>query len=274
MGNTSRFKNSPLLVVCALIAMECMLPAARSPAADEDALVSLWRQHMTAPEDHAAIILACQSYASTHAGDPLVPVARGIEAWHKLRTGMLQEAFAIWESDFALPSTPLNDCARRLACGWMSRADREKVAGALQAHYRKEVAYPSELSQVGSHPKLNSDAKPPQTDRFGKPWVYSLTGITTASGFQDQKYSLRSAVLGPLSELRAAQELAYGSKITAIPQRITTMPDSTLAVSFKIGTSVSLSLLGPGTGDLHLAFIGLKCIVVCDHTHWKIFPRP
>jgi hypothetical protein len=78
----------------------------------------------------------------------------------------------------------------------------------------------------------------------------------------------------PRPKIFTAQELAYGSKITAIPQRITTMPDSTLAVSFKLGTSVSLSLLGPGTGDLHLAFIGLKCIVVCDHTHWKIFPRP
>jgi hypothetical protein len=251
-----------------------MLTAARPPAADEDGLINLWRQHTTAPEDHEMIIHACQSFASTHAGDPLIPVARGIEAWHKLRTGKLQEAFAIWESDFALPSTPLNDCARRLASGWMSRADRERVAAALQAYYRKEIAYPTDLAQVGSHPKLNSDQKPPETDRFGKPWVYSLTGLTRVSGFKDQKYALRSVVLGPLSELRAAQELAYGSKITAVPQRITTMPDNTLAVSFKIGNTVSLSLLGPGTGDLHLAFIGLKCIVVCDHTHWKIFPRP
>jgi hypothetical protein len=33
-------------------------------------------------------------------------------------------------------------------------------------------------------------------------------------------------------------------------------------------------MIGAGAGDLHLAFIGAKIIVVCDHTHWKIFPRP
>ena len=74
--------------------------------------------------------------------------------------------------------------------------------------------------------------------------------------------------------MQSAASLAYASKITAVPQRVITMPNNTSAVSFNLGKSVSMSMVGPGQGDLHLAFIGAKFIVVCDHTHWKILPRP
>jgi hypothetical protein len=243
-------------------------------AADEEGLISVWRQHLIAPDDHAVAIKACEAFVAAHPADPLVPVARGIEAWHKLRDGRRSEASAIWEADLSLPSSALNDCARRLAFGWMSRFDREKVVEALQAYYKKEVAYPKELSQISIHPGLKNGPKPPETDRFGKPWSYTLTGFEKTKGFKDQKYSLRSAVLGDLSELNAAEKLAYGSKIIAVPQRVVTLPNNTLGISFNVGSGVLLSMVGPGAGDLHLAFVGNKFIVVCDHTHWKILPRP
>jgi hypothetical protein len=243
-------------------------------AADEEGLISVWRQHLMAPDDHQVAIKACEAFVAAHPADPLVPVVRGIEAWHKLRDGRRSEASAIWEADLSLPSSPLNDCARRLAFGWMSRFDREKVAEALQAYYKKEVAYPKELAQISIHPGLKNGPKPPETDRFGKPWSYTLTGFEKTKGFKDQKYSLRSVVLGDLSEINAAEKLAYGSKIIAVPQRVVTLPNNALGISFNVGTSVLLSMVGPGAGDLHLAFVGNKFIVVCDHTHWKILPRP
>jgi len=229
---------------------------------------------MASLDDHENLIKACRAFAATHAGDPLLTVARGLEAWHTLRDGKRIEAFAIWEADLSLPPSPLNDCARRVACGWMTRADREKVVAALQAYYRKEICYPKDLAQIASHPRLKNEPKPPETDRFGKPWNYAPAGFEKLKGFADQKYRLHSTVLGDLSSLSAAENLPYGSKIQSVPQRVMTMPDNSLAVSFAVGKASTLSMIGPGEGDLHLAFVGSKIIVVCDHTHWKLLPRP
>lgn len=240
-------------------------------AADEDGLITLWKLHMTVLDDNESVIAACREFSATHVSDPLLPVARGIEEWRMLRAGKREEAFAMYEADLALPPSPMNDCVRRLASGWMTRADREKVVSALQVYYRKEVAYPKDLAQIATHPRLKNEPKPPEMDRFGKSWSYTLTGFQRAKGFADQKYSLRSAVLGDLSELKVAEKLPYATRISAAPLRVITMPDNALAVSFKLG---SLSMVGPGPGDLHLAFVGTKIIVVCDHTHWKILPRP
>jgi hypothetical protein len=248
------------------------VPAAR--AADEDGLVALWKQHMQAGAEHEAVIAACRAFAATHANDLLLPVARGIEAWRTLRAGNREAAFALYEADLALPPAPVNDCARRLASGWLTRADREKIDAALHAYYRKEIAYPKELAQLASHPRFKKEPRLPEVDRFGKPWSYTLTSFEKFKGLADQRYALRSAVLGELSELKAAEALPYAGQISAVPLRVIAMPDNTSAVSFRQGATTALSLLGPGAGELHLAFVGAKIIVVCDHTHWKLLPRP
>ena len=248
-------------------------------AADEDGLLELWKQHMAAPDDHETVIKACRDFSTAHAGDPLLPVVRGIEEWHTLRAGKHDEAFAMFEPDLALPPSPLNDGARRIAFAWITRKDREKVAAALQAYYRKEIAYPKTLEQVAAHPKLKS-APPPLNDRFGKPWNYALTGFDKVKGFEklkgfaDQKYSLRSAVLGDLSDIKSAEKLPYAARISAVPQQVIPAPGNLLAVKFNLGKTTSVIGAGTSAGDLHLAFVGTKIIVVCDYTHWKLFLRP
>lgn len=246
----------------------------RVQAADEDALVALWRQHSTTSEDHETVIAACRVFTQSHPNDPLTVVARGIEAWRTLKAGNREEAFTLYASDLALPPSPLNDCAQRLAKAWMTRFDHEKLESALRTYYRREIAYPKDLSQIASHPRFKDEPKPPETDRFGKPWIYALTSLDKLKGFNDQRYTLRSVILGDLSDLKTAAALPYGARLVSVPLRVVAMPDNTPAVSFKTGTSTALSLPGPGTGDLHLAFIGYKIIVVCDHTHWKLLPRP
>ena len=249
-------------------------------AADEDGLLELWKQHMATTDDHETVIKACREFSAAHAGDPLLPVVRGIEEWHTLRAGKQDEAFVMFEADLALPPSPLNDGARRIAFAWMTRKDREKVAAALQAYYRKEVAYPKALEQIAAHPKLKSAPPPPLNDRFGKPWNYALTGFEKVKGFEklkgfaDQKYSLRSAVLGDLSDLKSAEKLPYAERISAIPQQVIPAPGNLLAVKFNLGKTTAVIGAGTAAGDLHLAFVGTKIIVVCDYTHWKIFPRP
>jgi hypothetical protein len=259
-----------LALACALL--PSLLPTAQ--AADEDALLTLWKQHMTTQDDHEAVVAACRAFTTSHPDDPLAVVARGIEAWRCLRAGRREEAFALYAADLTLPPSPFNDSARRLALAWMSRADMEKVAASLRTYYRREIAYPKHLAHISSHPKFKNETSPPETDRFGKPWLYTLTGFEKLKGFPDQRYTLKSTVLGDLSDLKAAEALPYASRILAVPQRIVAMPDNTTAVSFKNGANTSLSLMGPGAGELHLAFVGYKIIVVCDHTHWKLLPRP
>lgn len=243
-------------------------------AAEEDALLELWKQQMETPDDHDAVIKACREFATTHAADPLLPVVRGFETWRMLRAGREPEAFKMIEADLVAPAGPVNDGARRLALGWMSRADREQVLPALQAYFRKEIAYPKTLEQVAAHPKLKALPQPPWRDRFGKPWDYSLTGFAKVKGFADQKYALRSAVLGDTSELKAALKLPYASRISAVPQQVIPAPGNTQAVKFNLAGSTAIVGVGQATGDLHVAFVGAKIIVVCDFTHWRILPRP
>lgn len=258
-----------LLVVWAVLV--CGISAC---AAEEDGLLELWKQHMATPDDHEAVIKACREFATAHAGDPLLPVARGFEEWHTLRAGKQPEALQMFEADLTVPAGTVNDGARRLALGWMTRADRELLVPALQAYYRSEIAYPKTLEQLAAHPKLKGQPQPPWRDRFGKPWEYALTGIAKVKGFADQKYSLRSAVLGDTSEMKVAVKLPYAARISAVPQQVIPAPGNTLAVKFNLAGKTSVVGVGQAAGDLHVAFVGEKIIAVCDHTHWKILPRP
>lgn len=237
-------------------------------AADEDALLELWKQHLATPEDHEAVLKACSEFAVEHAVDPLLPIVRGLETWHKLRAGRRSEALQGMATDATAPAGAVHDGARRIALGWITRVDREQVAAALQVYYRKQVAYPKSLDQ------LPADARPPLNDRFGKPWNYKLTGFAKVPGFADQKYSLQSAALGDTSDFKAAVQLPYAARIAAVPVQILAAPGNTQAVKFNLGGSAAVVGVGQSAGDLYLAFVGAKIVVVCDYTHWKILSRP
>ena len=119
-------------------------------------------------------------------------------------------------------------------------------------------------------------ARPPMTDRMGRPWSYRLVSLGKLSGLADQKYVLQSTALGELTELAAAVQAPYGSSIQAVPAQVLPAIGEIVPVKFKLsgkgGTAVVQA--GQATGDLYLAFVGSKIVVVCDYTHWKILPRP
>jgi hypothetical protein len=268
LAHVSEARSRLLLLVLAVLV--CSISA---HAADEDGFLELWKQHMATPDDHEAVTKACRDFAAAHAGDPLLPVARGFEEWHMLRAGQQAEAFKMIEADLAAPAGPVTDGGRRLAQGWLTRSDREQVVAALRAYHRKEIAYPKTLEQLAAHPKLKNEPKPPFLDRFGKPWSYQLTGFAKLKGFADQNYSLRSTALGDLSDIKSAIRVPYASHIKAVPVQVIPAGNS-LAVKFNLSGSAAIVGVGQATGDLHVAFVGAKIVVVCDYTHWKIFPRP
>jgi hypothetical protein len=251
------------LFFCALVVGNT---AAR--AVEEGALLDLWTQHIETPDDHDAVIKACRDFAKAHGDDPLLPVVRGIEAWRQLRTSHRAEALEIFSADLTAPPGPITDAARRIALGWMTRVDREQIAAGLQAYYRKQVAYPKSLDQ------LPAEARRPANDRFGKPWNYKLTGFAKLTGFTDQKYSLQSAFLGDTSDFKAAVKLPYAARLSATPVQVVAGPGNLPAVKFNVAGGAPVIAVGQAAGDLYLAFVGAKIVVVCDYTHWKIFPRP
>ena len=256
-----------LLCLAAFVSPAC--------AANETGLLELWKQHLASPEDHEAVIKSCESFLLANPSDPLLPVVRGIEAWHHFRAGRNADALRMTEPYLAAPPGPVTDSARVLAQGWLTRLDREKVAAALQLYYRKEIAYPKTLEQVAKHPKIPADAQPPFTDRFGKPWIYRLTGFGKVPGFADQKYALESLALGDLSDLKTALQAPYASRIQATPAQVLAAPGNSVAVKFNVpGKGAAVVGVGQAVGDLHLAFVGSQIVVVCDYTHWKIFPKP
>lgn len=263
----SRFpRNLLLAVACA---------ASVAHAANEAALLELWQHHAAKPDDHETAIKECRAFAAANANEPLLPIVNELESWHHLRAGHDAEALRLLESYAAAPAGPLTDGARRVALGWLTRFDREKVAAALQVYYKKEIAYPKSLDQLSTLPKLPAAARPPLTDRFGKPWVYQLTGFSKLPGFTDQKYSLQSAALGDLSELKKTLALPYASRLSATPAQVLAAADGSQAVRFNIpGKSGIVISLGQAAGDLHVAFVGAQIIAVCDFTHWTIYPRP
>jgi hypothetical protein len=237
-------------------------------AADEAALLGLWERHTEKPDDHPAMLKACGEFATAHADDPLLPVVRGIEAWHLMRTGRRTDALKMMTVDLSAPASPVNEGARRIAQGWLTRADRDDVAAALQTYYRKHVAYPKSLDQ------LPVEGRPPLNDRFGKPWNYQLTGFAKLKGFADQKYSLLSPFLGDTSDFKAALKLAGGARISAEPMQLVAGPANTAAVKFKLPQGETVIGIGQAANDLYLAFVGTRIVIVCDYTHWKILPRP
>lgn len=268
MAATARFQH----VLVALLFAIVLVSSAR--AANETALLELWQQHTATPEAHEEVISACRSFATANAGDPLLPVVQGIEAWHHLRAGRSADGLRLMEPHLTAPAGPITDAARALARGWFTRFDREKVTGSLQAYYRKAVAFPKTLDQLANDPKLPADARPPGTDRFGKPWNYRLTGFKTVSGFGDQKYALQSDALSDLSDLKAALKIPYASRIQMTPVQIVPGPGNTVAVKLSGKSGPAIIGVGQGAGALQVAFAGAQIVVLCDHAHWKIFPKP
>ena len=252
------------------------LCVASADAANEAGLLKIWNQHIATPQDHDALIKSCTAFMTDYPSDPLKPIAQDIEAWHKMQAGRDKEAWPILESHLNAPADPVSDGARLIAKGWLSRLDREKAVAALLKYYRNEVQFPENLEAVFTHPKIPATLHPPRVDRFGKPWVYQLNGTQKIPGFLNQKYALVSSELGDFSDLKKALAAPYAAQIVVKPIQVLPLLGDVTPVKFSTPEKNVTVLLTPGKSgkDFYLAYAGAQIIVVCDHMHWKVFPKP
>ncbi len=244
--------------------------------AGESAFWDLWKIHDRDPSRHEDLAARCRKFFEANPADPLRDAAKSLEAWHLLAAGREGEAWPIFEAQCALAGNGVQTGAARVARGWISRRDREKVAAALKQYYAGEIAFPAALSEIAAHPDIPAGSQPPANDAFGAPWSYRLTGFEGVPGFENQKYSLECAELGPLSGLRESLGIPYAGHIAIKPTAIKPGPGGVPVVTFQSPDSKGVSVVGEGQAakGVHLAFAGRTLVLVCDATHWKALPAP
>ncbi len=257
----------------------CLL-SLRSHAANETDFVKIWQQHIKHPDQHAEAIAACRKFSTNNKGDELIRVVQGIEIWHLLKTNQNQEAVEILESHLTSNSSRTGTGAAIMARNWMSLLDIEPVKQALQYYYRKEVGYPKSLDALIGHPGIPVELKFSLNDRWDHPWTYRLTGFKSAPGFRNQRYSISCSMLDTTTDLISALQLPYASEIHALPIYTRTTGNSSVVVEFAnwIGEQEEgqrfLLSVGKKSGDIFLAYVGEKLIIICDRIHWKVLPKP
>lgn len=242
--------------------------------ASEERLQAIWDTHQATPQLHEQVIALCRDFARSRPGDLLLPVAQGLQTWHLLQDGKEREALQLVDEHLqAAGGDAVTAAARRLAQAWKSRSLRNQVVQALQTYYRKEVAYPPSLAGLERLPGIPEAQRPPLADAFGTPWTYRLTGFQKLPGFENQRYLLESAALGPSSGLAEALRLPYASGISAVPERVA---EETPLPKVILRTAAGSGLLVPGQelGGVSLAFAGRKLVILANHSYWKVYPRP
>ena len=272
----------PSRLCCLLLSALLLSSAARG--ADEKGLWDLWKRHEASSSNHTALVHACRQFAERNPSDALLPVARGIEAWHLFQLGHVEEGRALLLPYLQGTGDAVRNGAGELARGWLTRMDIEQVKKSLQAYYREEVAYPSAVADVAAHPGIDKTLHPPEADRWGTPWRYRLVGFRGVPGFLDQRYEIASAKLGKTSDFLEALGIPYGDGIRMEPLRLAGSGAGPGAlVEFRktaagegSPTERQVFVLGEGRSwkGISLAYIGDNILVTCDRTHWKLFAKP
>jgi len=267
-----------MIMVLAMAALGLSLSPAQ--AANEADFIKLWQLHSKQPDQHATVIATCRDFAEKNGGDPFVVVAQGIEAWHLVKSGRQDEAVPILESHLSRAAKRTGAGADRLARGWLSRIDLASVKQALQLYYRKEVGYPESIADLEGHPGIPADSKQHLRDRWDRPWNYRLTGFTSVPGFRNQRYSIGCLRLGDTLDATEAADLPYAGNIHIRPTRTVSKGEANGVIEFATWIAGREAgkrfVLGEGStsGNLLLAYIGEKLIIVCDRNHWKVLPKP
>lgn len=194
----------------------CACACAQAATPQEDAFLKVWGAHVRAPNDHKAVIEACQSVMdkSSTLGE-FLPVVKTLAAWHLLAGSMQADAVRIFESAMTgdKAARPVARFADIMARRWLTRLDHAQLEKALKVYHADHVEFPSSLAPVLSLP---TGKAPPKSDRFGDPWVYRIEAFSRLSGVANQRYSLYSKSMGnKLSSLKTMPADVYGGNKSA-----------------------------------------------------------
>jgi hypothetical protein len=278
------------ILLATLLTARFVPPAtAQEQTGNERALWRLWQVQDATPHDHTAVLAACQAFKQAHPEDAFLVLTETLQAWHLLKLGRTVDAVAMLEAVAQYPAGPLTRGGQALAAAWLTRVDRERVKQALQVYYRREIGYPPALSDLAAYEALPEALVFPLQDRWQRPWHYRLIGYRRLSGLQNQKYELQSVKLGARSDLTEALSVPYGQQITMRPTRILSGVRGRGVVEMEIlpppgavplegqslpaGERVQIGVQAWVHG-VFLAHVGQHLILVCDRSHWKVFPKP
>jgi len=248
----------------------------RTGSPHEAAFWQVWTAQDAAPSDHAAHLDAWRAFAdAARSGDPLIPVAHTLAAWHALRAGREAEAIRLLEPYVNTQSTvETMRGARELARAWLTGLDREQVVRALEAYRVHAVRYPETLDALATQPGADPRARPPLHDCWGTPWDYRLARLRSMPTLEGQRYTLASRTLGELSVLRTALALKPGEQIALRPVQVRAMADRpplvTLAHEGPAGGTVAIQA-GATRDGVTLAYVSPVLVILRDRLHWRAF---
>ena len=243
---------------------------------DEAALLSVWKVHLQATNDHAKVVTACQEFQKKSSDSPLGPVAGGIAAWHLLKLNDTAAASAVLENMLSPQDSPIGKAGSSMAKRWLTRLDREKVRLALKSLYRASIEFPSSLDAMKMLPEIQ---RGPFTDRWGQTWSYHLTEFKSPKlkDLRGQRYELRSAILGADSDFGEAIKVPYTGKINLKPVKIVVKSPGRDTVEFVTTDEKpqkSVLTVGAESGGLSFPFTGSSILILSDGDHWALLPAP
>jgi hypothetical protein len=263
-----RLRNSALFF--ALFTASAMPAFAAKP--DEAALEDLWASEQKTPGDHAAICQDAAAFEQRFPSSPLVPVARGLAAWHLLEAADYDGARQLLEKMAASDTDPVSAMGAEMARRWLTRLDRESVAAALEKVYAEELEYPDNLSAVSALPPA---FRPPLTDRWGADWLYTPTAFKKLDTGRSQTFVLESTKLGETSELKRALALPYGAAFTYKPVKVMPGIGGKAVITFQDASGRMATVSeGAAGNDLGLAYLGDDVLILSNGDYWSIQPRP
>lgn len=248
------------------------LTPARAATAD-GALWSLWQRHL-AVTNHAAMAAACADFATEPRHGALAPVAYVFAGWHLLRGGHLTNAVEVLTALAARGDTPVRQGCAEIARTWLTRVDAAVLKDALHRHYLRAVAFPKKLTDLRTEGRQDAIR---YKDRWGRDWTYRLVGFQSLPGLRNQKYSLRSPVLGDDTALAPALARPYAATIDLRPVRhvsggaghATWEFDGPAAESRKV-----LLTVGAASGDTRFLYAGEAVLVLANREYCNVYLRP
>ncbi len=250
-----------------LVSMVCR---AQSVKHDERGLWNVWLAGTNSAFVAADVVDACKEFKTRNPKDSLVVVVTGFEAWNHLKTGNTAEAVKLFNLMLVNKGTAtgVRYAGDRMARSWLTRLDRERVVPALKKIYMRDIEFPASLDALKT---LKRMAVPPLTDRWNKPWAYSLD--STIKGMQGQRYVLESSVLGSRSYLKKALDVSYADEINLKPFRM--VKKLANAVEFRTSTGKSIvRRAGDKSNRINLVYLGSNIIVLSDGNHWCVMAKP
>jgi hypothetical protein len=254
-----------------LLLTACAAPALADKP-DETAIQALWDSQQKDPGNHAQITQDAAAFEQHFPSSPLVPVARGLGAWHLLESGDLDGAKHLLEKMASSSADPVAAIGADMARQWLTRLDREQVVAALQKVYAEDLEYPDSLNAVSTLPP---EFRPPMTDRWGASWVYSPTSFKKLDIGDRQTFTLESSKLDSNSDLKKTLALPYGSGFTFKPAKVMPSIGGKAVIMFQDASGKTETISeGAAGNDLGLAYLGDNILILSNGDYWSIQPRP